>query len=164
MQTPAGIDAGSQAKGDVERADRLVQAQAAHFDQSREAKPLRLPNRAQPCRGKEAILPAQGHQIGQGTQGGDVEKLLQINLMRHLVTIGTEAFEQTVDKLEDQPHRTHLRPRLIRPVEDMGVDEYAVLRESLLARMMIQDDHIDALRAQFGDHFARTRPAVHRDQ
>ena len=117
--------------------------------------------------GQNPVLPQQGHQVGHRAQGHEVEIIAQLEGERHRVVFRAQLLEQTMHELEHQADRAEVAPAGIRAGLvrlDVRIDQQALAQGLLLRAVMVDDDDLDALRAQVGDLIVGVGATIERDK
>jgi len=116
---------------------------------------------------EDAVLTGERHEIGDGAEGDEVEMIAELDAMRDRMIFRAQLLKQAVAKLEHEADRAEVAPRgvAVRLVGvDVRVDEDAAVERALARAMMIDHEHVDALRLEIGGFLVRVRAAIERDE
>ena len=112
---------------------------------------------------EDAVLRAQRDQVGDGTEGGQIEIVLHRDRSTAFVAGETQDLQHAVDQLEDQSGGTQRLPRGVRGVVDARVDEDAS-DAGFLGDVVVDHDDVDAFGAEAFDLGLGIGTAVERDE
>ena len=113
------------------------------------------------------ILAQQRHQVGHGAQRDKVEMVAQLDAESDRMILRSQLLQQAVAQFEHEPDGAEISPRAVavdRARVHVRVDQQAVIERLFLRAMMVDDDHVDPLRAQVRGLDVRIGAAVERDE
>ena len=115
--------------------------------------------------GENAVLAGERHEIGHSAHRGEVKVVAQLHRESDGVVFGAKEFQQAVRQFKNEADGAEVVPRFVaRDRIDMRVDEDALRERFFLGPVMVDDEHVDALRNQIGDLVVGVGAAVERDE
>ncbi len=159
---PGGVDPGRQRIGDGGSV-HLPRLQPGLLAERLDARSLHPVEARQPLADQGAILTQQGHHVGHGSQGDQIQKLL---LLQRYLLGGYRGLAVAAQERLGQPvgdaHPGQFAKR-VTAVLSLGVDHAHRLGQLVADGVMVGDDDVEAQPVGVGDFFQRADAAIHRD-